>query len=175
MEHATTPSISPAKSEERPALENLVQLYCYDFSEMFPLEVGADGRFAALNDLAPYWVDEWRHPLFILVGRTLAGFALVHERSRLTGAQGVFDMAEFFVMRRYRRQGVGRAAAFRLFETFQGPWEVRQRRENPAATSFWRKVIAGYTNGDFQESDLHGPEWTGVVQRFWRGARTAGA
>jgi predicted acetyltransferase len=163
---ATTASIRPAKGEERPALENLAQLYCYDFSDMFPLEVGADGRFAELNDLGPYWVDKWRHPLFILVGQKLAGFALVLERSRLTGAHGVFDMAEFFVMRRYRRQGVGRAAAFRLFETFHGPWEVRQRRENPAATSFWRKVIAEYTGGDFHETELSGPEWTGVVQRF---------
>jgi predicted acetyltransferase len=133
---------------------------------MLPLDVGVDGRFAALNDLAPYWVDEWRHPFFITVGETRAGFVLLLERSRLTGAPGVFDMAEFFVMRRYRGQGVGRAAALRVFDIFRGPWEVRQRKENPAATSFWRKVVAEHTGGNFEETDWTSPEWTGVVHRF---------
>jgi hypothetical protein len=41
----------------------------------------------------------------------LAGFALVSRRSRLTGAAGVFDMSEFFVMRRYHvSHGVMRGA-----------------------------------------------------------------
>jgi predicted acetyltransferase len=159
-------SVRAAKAEERQALESLVQLYCYDLSAMFSLDVRADGRFAELNDdLARYWVDPWRHPLFIVVGDALAGFALVLGRSRLTGAHGVFDMAEFFVMKRYRRQGVGRVAAFRVFETFRGPWELRQRKENEAATSFWRKVIAEYTEGEFSEASLAGPP-PRVVQRF---------
>jgi predicted acetyltransferase len=166
---ATVTSVRPVRADEQSALESLVQLYCYDWSEMRPLDVGVDGRFAALSDLARYWVDEWRHPLFITVGETLAGFALVVEQSRLTGAHGVFDMAEFFVMRRYRRKGVGRAAALRVLGMFRGPWEVRQREENPAATSFWRKVIADYlkeAGEDFEEIHWAGPEWTGIVQRF---------
>jgi predicted acetyltransferase len=159
-----TISLQPASSHERLVLDNLVQLYCHDWSELVPLDVGVDGRFSALA-LEPYWSDDWRRPCLIRVGEKLAGFALIEERSRLTGARGVFDMAEFFVLRRYRRQGVGHAAAVAAFEQFKGPWEIRQRDENLAAVAFWRRVIADYTGGRYQEA-RPSSGWKGVVQTF---------
>jgi predicted acetyltransferase len=158
-------SLRSAAREEQPLLENLMQLYAYDWSELRDADVGDDGRFAAM-ELAPYWLDAWRHPLVIRVEEKLAGFALVLERSRLTGSSGVFDMAEFFVLRRYRRRGVGMAAACAAFDRFKGPWEVRQRDENGAATAFWRRAIGGYTQGHFEELRWNAAEWTGPVQRF---------
>jgi predicted acetyltransferase len=75
-------------------------------------------------------------------------------------------MAEFFVMRRYRRKGVGLAAASAIFDRFKGPWEVRQRDENVEATAFWRRVIAHYTGGRYQEVRWDDAAWTGPVQSF---------
>jgi predicted acetyltransferase len=158
-------SLRPVAANERAVLENLVQLYCYDWSELMPLNVGADGRFAAL-DLDPYGRDHGHHALFIHVDDQLAGFALILEGSRLTGAGGVFDMAEFFVMRGHRRRGVGLAAAVAAFDRFKGSWEVRQRDQNHAATAFWRRAIHEYTRGNYQEARWDAPEWTGVVQSF---------
>lgn len=161
--HQSTVSLRPTSRHERAALEQLVQLYCHDWSELMPIDVGNDGRFTAIA-LEPYWADDWRHPCLIRIAESLAGFALVHERSRLTGARGVFDMAEFFVLRRYRRQGVGHAAAVAAFDRFKGPWEIRQRDENLAATIFWRRVIADYTGGRYEEA--RPTSWRGVVQTF---------
>ena len=39
-------SLTPAAKEERVALDNLMQLYAYDWSELGPHDVGDDGRFA---------------------------------------------------------------------------------------------------------------------------------
>jgi predicted acetyltransferase len=161
-------SLDPARPEERAALAELFQLYSYDWSELLPLDVGDDGRFDDYP-LDAYWREEWRHPFLIRAGGKLAGFALVSRRSRLTGADGVADMAEFFVMRRYRRKGVGFAAAAAAFDRFKGPWEVRQRPNNVTATAFWRRVIARYTNGNYQEDVLGDAVWTGPVQRFTTG------
>lgn len=52
-----------------------------------------------------------------------------------------WDMGEFFVLRRYRRLGLGRVAAGAVLGRFPGRWEVRQVRTNPAATAFWRTAI----------------------------------
>ena len=156
-------SLEPASKAERPALENLMQLYIYDWSELRPLDVGADGRFPDYP-LAAYWEDAWRHPLLLRVDGRLAGFALVSERSRLTGAAGVFDMAEFFVMRRFRRKRVGLAAASAAFDRFKGPWEIRQHDENSAATAFWRSAIDRYTGGSYREVRWDDHAWTGPVQ-----------
>ncbi|HEX4445705.1 MAG TPA: GNAT family N-acetyltransferase [Polyangiaceae bacterium] len=158
-------SFQPASSHERALLQNLAQLYCYDFSEVLEMHVAEDGRFEDVN-LAPYWVDEWRHPFLLRVEGKVAGFALIAGRSAITGQSGVFDMTEFFVLRRFRRHGVGRAAAVAAFERFRGPWEIRQREENPDATAFWRRTIDEYTGGQYEETRWARPRWSEIVQTF---------
>src|SRR5579859_1347677 len=64
-----TISLRPASSQERGVLDNLVQLYCHDWSELVPLDVGPDGRFGGLA-LEPYWSDDWRRPCLIQVAET---------------------------------------------------------------------------------------------------------
>jgi predicted acetyltransferase len=160
-------SLHPATPSDRLTLENLVQLYAYDWSEILPSGVGPDGKFSVM-DLGAYWTDPFRHPFLLRVGTELAGFALILSRSRLSNADGIYDMNEFFVMRSHRRKRVGRAAAFAAFERFKGPWEVRQRDENTAATEFWRRTIGEYTQGRYEEVRWDGLEWKGPVQRFTR-------
>jgi len=163
-------SFQPASSKERELLENLAQFYYHDFSEVLEMYVDDDGRFGDV-DLTPYWVDDWRHPFLLRVDEKIAGFALISERSKITGKSGVFDVTEFFVLRRFRRQGVGRAAAFAAFDRFGGPWEVRQREENPNATAFWRRAIHEYTRGDYEETRWVRPQWSEIVQTFSTASR----
>jgi predicted acetyltransferase len=158
-------ALSPATKADRIALDNLMQFYVYDWSEIRPLDVAGDGRFEPYPTEA-YWDDEWHHPLLLRVGGNLAGFALIAGRSRLTGAPNVFDMAEFFVMRRYRGSGIGLAAAAAAFDRFRGPWEIRQRDENTGATAFWRKAVDRYTRGRYREVRWDDPAWVGPVQMF---------
>jgi predicted acetyltransferase len=158
-------SLAPASPHERALLENLAQFYYYDFSEVLDMHVADNGHFGRV-DLTPYWVEEWKHPFLLRVENKLAGFALISERSKITEERGVFDMTEFFVLRRFRRQGVGRAAAFAAFDRFKGPWQVRQREENSNATAFWRRTINEYTRGDYQETRWVRPQWAELVQAF---------
>lgn len=151
--------IAPARGEERGALEALLQLYVYDFSEMLGLDVEDDGRYRVPK-------AEGRDAFLVRVDGTLAGFALHAGTSRLTGEDGVHDVAELFVLQRYRRAGVGEQAARWLFDRFPGRWEVRQRTENVRAIAFWRRVIERYTGGRFEEELLDDARWRGPVQRF---------
>lgn len=154
-----------AEPTDRAVLDNLMQLYAYDWSELRPLDVGDDGRFIAYP-LDPFLVEPGGHAFLLRAESRLVGFALVHEQSRLTGARGVYDMAEFFIVRRHRKKGLGQQAATQLFDRFRGPWEVRQRAANVAATAFWRRVIGAYTGGDFEQIVHDAPTWAGPVQRF---------
>ncbi len=162
-----------AERSDQEALRNLFQLYTYDFSEILPLDVEETGRFKE-EPLEAYWSDAWRFPLLLRVDEHLAGFALVHHRSKLSTAENVWDMAEFFVLRKYRRAGVGTRAAHRIFATYAGEWEIRQRHANVAATAFWRRVISVYTGGSFREELLDDERWRGPVQRFASEASLSG-
>jgi predicted acetyltransferase len=157
--------VTVAGPEDQPRLDALLELYVYDFSALLGIDVGDDGRFRA-PPLDEYFTDPRRHAFLIRVDGKLAGFALVQQRSRLSGDEAVCDMAEFFVMRRYRRRGVGERVAAWLFDRFAGPWEVREKPENEAATAFWRRAIGRYTGGRFEELLLGDERWRGPVQRF---------
>ena len=75
-------------------------------------------------------------------------------------------IAEFFIMRKYRRRGIGCAVACQIFDRFPGKWEVQQMVSNQRAQFFWRRVIAHYTNGQYHEVTLHDERWHGPVQFF---------
>ena len=110
--------IFPATKEEMPVLANLFELYAHDFSEFYAIEPGPDGRFG-YPDLPRYWSEAGRFPFLIRVGERLAGFVLVHKISQTSEGE-VWDVAEFFVLRAYRRRGVGKEAAFRVWRRLPG-------------------------------------------------------
>lgn len=64
-----------------------------------------------------YFTEEGREACFVTVGGQLAGFTM----TRLLD-DGAREVAEFFVVRRYRRQGVGREAARQMFRRHPGQW-----------------------------------------------------
>ena len=160
----------PAVRDDEARLAALWQLYVYDLSDRFGFDVDADARFKP-RPLDAYFGEPRRHAFLIHADGQLAGFALVDGKSRLSGDPSVWDMAEFFVMRKYRRQRVGERAAVSLFDRFAGTWEVRQRFVNEPATAFWRRIIGRYSAGGFEDLVIDDERHHGPAQRFTSGAR----
>ena len=131
--HAVTVEIVQVPYGDKEVLRRLIEFYDYDFSEILGWDVNEHGTFG-YRYFDQYWTDPDRYPLFIRVDGRLAGFALV-----CAGEPN--DMAEFFVMRKYRRAGIGTEAARAIFEQFPGLWQVRQEEANVGAISFWRRAI----------------------------------
>ena len=166
--------VAPASLREKAVLRNLMQLYLYDFSEMLGDDVDDTGLFG-YRYLDLYWAEPGRYPFLIRVdgqvGSKLAGFALVRQagslvEEALSPGEVCTHMAEFFILRKYRRQGIGAQASWELFDRFPGRWEVNEIVENPAALAFWRKVIGEYTGGAYEEVFLDNERWQGPVQVF---------
>jgi predicted acetyltransferase len=153
--------LHPATPEQARALENLFELYAHDLSAAFGLEVGDDGRFGAAR-LARYWSEPERcFPFLIRVGNALGGFALATRGSPATSDPTDLDVAEFFVLRRHRRSGVGRQAAGALWERIPGHWIVRVAERTPGARPFWTRTISTYTQRRFTEAPatVGGKSW----------------
>jgi hypothetical protein len=109
----TLVELVPAAPEQKSILANLIELYAHDFSEFHALELGPDGRFG-YADLPLYWSDPGRHPFLITVEGKLAGLALVCRR------EDAWDVAEFFIVRAYRRRGIGSEAGASTVEQVHG-------------------------------------------------------
>jgi predicted acetyltransferase len=133
-------------------LSNLLELYTQDLSDVFSFDVGSDGRFG-YSKLPLYWVDPERRFAFLIraTGR-IAGFAFATRGSPMSDNPEDLDVAEFFVLRRHRRCGVGRHAARLLWNRVPGQWIVRVSEGNHMALAFWGSVIGEYTRGEFTEA-----------------------
>src|SRR5215472_4044631 len=95
--------LEPATLRDAAVLSNLLELYAHDLSDVFALEPGTDGRFG-YDKLPLYWTEpETRFPFLIRAGTRLAGFALATRGSPVSNDPNVFDVAEFFILRRHRR------------------------------------------------------------------------
>lgn len=152
--------IHPATAEFQDTIQNMGRFYAYDISEyMGKLQPGwefpENGLYEGL-DFSRYWQEPDRYPFLIRVEGELAGFMLINKIGSSPDVD--WNMAEFYVVRKFTGQGVGKTAAYWCFKNFPGIWEVMQMPGNNPAICFWKKVIAEYTQGNFEESLKEIPE-----------------
>jgi predicted acetyltransferase len=146
--HPDNPSVRieviRAALEQEAVLGNMLELYIHDFSELRDCDLGSNGRFG-YAPLPLYWSDPDRHPFLVRIDDKLAGFALVKRGSEVSGNNAVWDMAEFFVIRGYRRRGLGTQVTHELWRQFPGLWEIRVMQSNVPAYQFWARAISMFT------------------------------
>jgi predicted acetyltransferase len=153
--------VVPARKDEESIVANLLELYIHDFSEFKDLEIGADGRFG-YSSLQHYWSEPGRHPFLVRVDDKLAGVVLVKRGSEISGDEAVWDVAEFFVLRGYRRRGIGTHIAHEVWRRFPGIWEVRVMQSNVPARDFWAHAISMLTGKDIKSTRVEkdGKYWS---------------
>jgi len=89
-----------------------------------------------------------------------AGYLIIcNKREHLT-PEVDFELVDFYIAPKYRRQGVGRIAARLAFDTQHGVWQVFELAANTPALKFWHDIIGEYIHGQY--TDLDG----GTQQRF---------
>jgi predicted acetyltransferase len=152
--------VIPATIEQQPVLANLLELYVHDFSELLHIQVGTDGRFG-YKDLPLYWREPGRYPFLIRVDGSWAGFVLVKKGSEVSADPAIWDLAEFFVLRGYRRSGVGTEAAHKVWKQFPGRWEVRIMQKNDSARNFWQQAVHNFVGQAIQPVPVekNGKRW----------------
>lgn len=156
-----TIEVREATLAEKPILRQLLELYEYDMSEFEGRDVGSHGFYGYLDN---YWTEAARHPYLILVQGQIAGFALVNRHG--VSGEDRWSIAEFFVLKKYRGQGVGEYAATHIFDLWPGHWEVTQLAAHPGSHTFWRKVIGKYSGGRYEERQAGGETDIGPYQLF---------
>ena len=121
-------------------------------------------NFEPYPGLDRYWREPGRSAWFIRADGHLAGFALLSAHSH-SGQPADHDIAEFFVVRKHRRSGVGFEAARQLIAPRPGQWEIAVVRANVGALTFWRRVAAA-ASSDLDELNLNDARWNGAILRF---------
>jgi predicted acetyltransferase len=106
-------------------ISQLCELYTYEMTDLADFDINDDGYFG-YEGLASFWKDENKYAYLIYVNKKLAGFVLIQRGSPIDKADTeIWDVVEFFIMRKYRRQGIGEYVAQNLWASISGPWQVR--------------------------------------------------
>jgi len=135
-------------AEDKEILRNLLEKYDYEFSQWDNRDVNKLGLYG-YDYLDCYWTEEKRWAYFIEVDEKLAGFIMINNYPEVD-EETDFSLAEFFVLYKYRRCGIGKFAAIKVFDMFHGKWQLKRHPKNIASVHFWDSVVSEYTKGKYQ-------------------------
>lgn len=138
----------PVSLDEHPILQNLGRFYVYDMTEYMGWEVPNDGLFECI-DFLKYWQTPDAFPFLIRYENEWAGFVIVDKKGSDTTIN--YNMAQFFILRKFKHKGVGCYVASQCFDQFNGTWEVMVLPGNKGAYQFWHSVISQYSHHHYTE------------------------
>lgn len=151
--------LQPADISSKPAIADMLQPYLRELAPYY----GGTTDLNTIHEypyLDAYWQEpNQRYPFLMLTDGEIAGFAFVNRYSRLD-IPDTWCVAEFYVVPRFRRSGVGKLAAAKLFRLFPGRWEVAILEGNVRAEPFWKRAI----------TELVGEQWTEHRTDDWNGS-----
>ena len=119
-----------AQSRDFPALQQMLELYQYELSDIWPQEADSQAKYG--YDLERHRRGERFHAHVALDGHQYVGFALVAPAA-VTRKEGSW-MEQFFILKHYRRSGAGFALAMHVFRSHPGPLGGRPDALQPGCT-----------------------------------------
>ena len=166
-------TLAEETEETAPALRNLFTVYFSELSQWddlvalnewgLPVWTAFGVPMPRTHDECTaynWWIRGDCRRFLILADGKIAGFVIVNAGPEFLPPDTDFEVLDFFVAHKYRRRGVGDAAARAVFDRFRGRWEVEQLAGNLPAVTFWNRVIEEYTGGHYERLD------SGARQRF---------
>lgn len=150
--------ISRIGPESDRLLRNLFEHYIHDMAEWFEIDTRPDGSYSYDTS----WIWENGYDAYLAkAGDAIAGFALLGQAEPWASAIAAREVREFFVIRRFRRNGFGQTMAAHLWNQRPGNWLVRVLETNTPAVHFWRTAVSAYTWGEYAEESriIEGRSW----------------
>ena len=141
--------LDPVTIENKDTLFRLLQYSLFEESETDQNDMNENAIFE-YRWFENYFTDKDRFAFFAKERNTnkILGFVMIN--SYVQNISFGHSIAEFLVIPKYRRNGIGTKIAEMCFEMFQGYWEVKPSFGSKKAYSFCEKVISNYTRGNYE-------------------------
>ena len=147
-----------------PSFRKLQQEYEAEFSAITGYKPNSQGVFDQ-EFLASTWSKNGYDIYLFEIGGTAIGFAVVNLSSMITHDKDTRDIAEFYIIPKFRNQKLGTKLAQEIFLMYPGKWEVRQLPSLLKARKFWLRAITTLNPKKFEES-INSDTWEGFLQKF---------
>jgi len=154
----------PAALSDYPIIQNMGRFYVYDMSEYMGWGIEEDGLYECIS-FKHYFQKENTFPFLIKYDNELSGFVIIDKVG--SSSEIEFNMAQFFILRKFKHKGIGRHVAHECFNKFRGNWEVMVIPGNEGAYRFWRSTIKNYTKNNFTEYTREVPHFKNDIKNIF--------
>ena len=135
-------TIVEATLEQQELYRNLVNLQYHDLSEFRDnFDIQEDGRFEWGFAACFKPNNEHHHPLLIMSKNRIVGF-LIFSVFKGKHPEVDFQLVEMFVLKMYRKKGIGKTAIQLIFDEFKGRYHLDVAESNLSAIKFWEYLIS---------------------------------
>ena len=143
-------TLSLITENKKSVLRNLVKMYCYEWSQYNKIDIDRYGDYAFEHDLDRFFVKEKHYAYLVMINDNIVGFILIDTDIEYY-KESDYAISEFFILYKYRREGIGKRAALEVFKQHKGKWEIKMHPQNRGSIEFWKKVVAeSAKNGDYK-------------------------
>lgn len=131
--------ICPHSADHKAVIWNVFQFYCYDTSIEDEYDLEENGLYSLSAEyFAQYWTNpRWSAHLLRWDG-VIAGFALIEASEAVADAQ---ELADLFVLKRFRRRGIAREVALHFMAQRAVPWTIVVFDDAVEAQAFWKSIF----------------------------------
>ena len=131
------------KIEHKNLLWNLLQKYLYELSYVYGDDIEDDGNYSYDYFENYFNPEENREALIFRYDDKIIGFCMINDHSFNENSIN-YSMAEFSIVPKYRKNGLGKRAISKVLSQRKGKWQIKYSLDNPTAQKFWENVLSDY-------------------------------
>lgn len=136
-------------------ISKMSRLFRYDLSEFKGMPCDENGMYAPILDIDNF-LQDGNYAFTIRYKEELAGFALINGSEQ---EQSSFVFSYLFVLRKFRRTGLGKSATIEILDKYRGDWKIDYNAPNTTAEKFWDNLIREYTDGEYSTDEENHEKW----------------
>jgi predicted acetyltransferase len=146
--------IIKVEHDRKDILKHLMTLFLHDLSEFNgDLEINQDTGLFEFDVFEWFFEKEGLTPFFITFENNIIGFILLQSGHYTNQEHYDYFLNSFFILKKYRRRGLGRETCKQFFNQFPGRYTIGQVSNNVRAIHFWKNVYKSL-NIEFYEREM---------------------
>ncbi|MGM1048120.1 MAG: GNAT family N-acetyltransferase [Bacillota bacterium] len=142
-------------NNKKEILKNLMTLYLHDLSEFSnDIDINQDKGLFEFDVFELFFEKEGLTPFFIVYENNIIGFILLQSGPYSNQEYADFVLNSFFILKKYRRRGLGREACKAFFNLYPGRYAVGQLLNNKPAVLYWKNVYKSLNIEFYEKEEL---------------------
>jgi predicted acetyltransferase len=159
--------ITKVEQNGKDILRQLITLFLHDLSEFnSDLEINQSNGLFEFDVFEWFFEKEGLTPFFIHEEDKIIGFILLQSGQFSNQEFADYVLNSFFIIKKYRRRGLGKEACKEFFKQFPGRYAISQVKTNTPAIHFWKSIYKSFSIEFYEKEEIE--EGHEVIYQYFK-------